>query len=198
MTQALASLLSTLHLTMQLRVGICFDLGKRGETPPCCESGSRVALRFSAREKILIVSQWIHLRFFPALKIKHQPYLHFLATGRFRPASLGKTGETPPCCESGSRVALRFSAREKILNVSQWIHLRFFPALKIKYQPYLHFLATGRFCLASLEQNQPDDTLRAQVLSDAPRGRQACPYSRRSVIEAFDRRTPASRYVWIF
>jgi hypothetical protein len=65
-------------------------------------------------------------------------------------ATLGKRGKPPPYCESGSRVALRFSAREKILNVSQWIHLRFFPALKIKYQPYLHFLATGRFCLASL------------------------------------------------
>ena len=63
---------------------------------------------------------------------------------------LGKRGKTPPCCESGSWVALRFSARGKILHVSQWIHVRFSPALRTEYQPNLHFLATGRFCLASL------------------------------------------------
>ena|GEM_PF-1541364 len=40
---------------------------------------------------------------------------------------------------------------EKILNVSQGIHLRFFPISKIEYQLNLHFLATGRFCRPSLE-----------------------------------------------
>jgi hypothetical protein len=62
---------------------------------------------------------------------------------------LGKRGKTPPCCESGSLIALRFSRQRKILNVSQRIHLRFFSAVKIKYQSNLPFLATGRFCLAS-------------------------------------------------
>jgi hypothetical protein len=38
----------------------------------------------------------------------------------------------------------------KILNVSLWIHLRFFPMAKIEYQLNLHFLATGRFCRPSL------------------------------------------------
>jgi hypothetical protein len=41
--------------------------------------------------------------------------------------------------------------RGKILNVSQWIHLRFFHALKIEYQLNLHFFATGRFCRPSLK-----------------------------------------------
>ncbi len=63
---------------------------------------------------------------------------------------LGKRGKTPPCYESGSWAALQFSRWEKILNVSQRIHLRFFPIVKTEYQPNLHFLATGRFCLASL------------------------------------------------
>jgi dihydroxy-acid dehydratase len=76
--------------------------------------------------------------------------LHLIAMARAAGISLRKRGKTPPCYESGSWVALRFSAREKILNVSQWIRFRFFPALKIKYQPNLHFLATGRFCLPSL------------------------------------------------
>jgi predicted AAA+ superfamily ATPase len=39
-----------------------------------------------------------------------------------------------------------------IENVSQWIHLRFFPTSKIEYQLNLHFLVTGRFCLASLKE----------------------------------------------
>ncbi len=63
---------------------------------------------------------------------------------------LSKRGKTPPCCESGTRVTLRCSAREKILNLSQWIHLRFCPAPKITDQPYLHSLAMGRFCLTCL------------------------------------------------
>jgi 2-polyprenyl-3-methyl-5-hydroxy-6-metoxy-1,4-benzoquinol methylase len=78
---------------------------------------------------------------------------------------LGKRGKTPPCYESGSWVALRFSAREKILNVSQRIHLRFFPVLKIKYQPNLHFLATGRFCLASLKSKPLTDVIKEAPLS---------------------------------
>jgi dihydroxy-acid dehydratase len=78
--------------------------------------------------------------------------LHLIAMARAAGISLRKRGKTPPCYESGSWVALRFSAREKILNVSQWIRFRFFPALKIKYQPNLHFLATGRFRLAFLER----------------------------------------------
>ena len=71
--------------------------------------------------------------------------------GRFF-LTLGKRGKTPPCCESGSWVALRFLRCGKILNVSQRIHLRFFHIAKIEYQPNLRFLATGRFCLASLEK----------------------------------------------
>jgi hypothetical protein len=66
---------------------------------------------------------------------------------------LRKRGKTPPCYESGSWAALQFSRWEKILNVSLRIHLRFFPIVKIEYQPNLHFLATGRFCLASLSMS---------------------------------------------
>ena len=56
----------------------------------------------------------------------------------------------PPCFETGSWIALRFSGRGKIILVSQWIHVRFFPGRNIKIQLNLHFVATSRFCLASL------------------------------------------------
>jgi hypothetical protein len=70
--------------------------------------------------------------------------------GMSRLRVLRKRSKTSPCCESGSWAALQFSRWRKILNVSQRIHLRFFPIVKIEHQPNLHFLATGRFCLASL------------------------------------------------
>ncbi len=64
-------------------------------------------------------------------------------------AILRKRGTAPPCYESGSWVALRFSRCGKILSVSQRTHLRFFHIAKIEYQSNLHFPATGRSCRAS-------------------------------------------------
>jgi hypothetical protein len=57
-------------------------------------------------------------------------------------------------------------ATKKFLNVSQRIHLRFFSAAKIKYQSNLPFLATGRFCIASLgKRGVTEITLRSGLTS---------------------------------
>ncbi len=62
----------------------------------------------------------------------------------------GRPANPLPAAKADLEALLEFSKWEKILNVSQWIHLRFFPILKIEYQLNLHFLATGRFCRPSL------------------------------------------------
>ena len=70
----------------------------------------------------------------PANKSPISPTLEGGLDGTGPQRSLGKRGKTPPCCESGSWVALRFLRCGKILNVSQRIHLRFFHIAKSEYQ----------------------------------------------------------------
>jgi hypothetical protein len=62
----------------------------------------------------------------------------------------GRPAKPLPTAKADLESLFEFSRWEKILNVSQGIHLRFFPISKIEYQLNLHFLATGRFCGPSL------------------------------------------------
>ncbi len=64
--------------------------------------------------------------------------------------TLGRPAKPLPTAKADLEPLFEFSRWKKILNVSQWIHLRFFPISKIEYQLNLHFLATGRFCRPSL------------------------------------------------
>ena len=62
----------------------------------------------------------------------------------------GSVAKTLPTAKVDLGSLFEFSRREKILNVSQRIHLRFFLIVKIEHQPNLYFLATGSFCHDSL------------------------------------------------
>gem|GEM_PF-7035953 len=66
---------------------------------------------------------------------------------------LGRPAKPLPAAKADLELLFEFSRWEKILYVSQWIHLRFFPIAKIEEQLNLHFLATGRFCRPPLGAN---------------------------------------------